>query len=226
MGRSIKDELLDSGVVPGLVIFVVVALVIMLMVALAYFAETAHAASIPVEAQRHRSTLIRSARMEWGLSAPVATLAAQVQVESRWRDGQVSPVGAQGLAQFMPATTRWFGGLRPDLGRADAWNPGWALRALCAYDRWLYERVRGNTACDRVAKALGGYNGGLGWVYKDEALAARLGLDPGSWDAVASVNAGRAQAAKRENVQYIERNRALEPLYAAWGPGCAVLEVR
>lgn len=193
------------------------------------WAARAHAAdTIPADMQRHRSTLIRAAHLEWGLRAPVATLAAQVWQESRGREDARSPVGAQGLAQFMPATTRWFGGLRPDLGKADAWNPGWALRALAAYDHWLYERVRGNTACDRMAKAQGSYNSGLGWTYKDEALAAKTGLDPGLWDSLAAVNAGRSRAAKMETNVYIVRIRALEPLYvrAAWGLGCAVLEER
>jgi soluble lytic murein transglycosylase-like protein len=190
------------------------------------FATPAHADTIPADMQRHRSPLIRAAHLEWGLNAPTARLAAQVWQESRGREDARSPVGAQGLAQFMPATTRWYGGLRPDLGRADAWNPGWALRALAGYDRWLYERVRGATPCDRMDKAQGSYNSGLGWTYKDEALAAKVGLDPGLWRSLAAVNAGRTAVAKRETNIYVERIRALEPLYRPWGPGCAVLEVR
>lgn len=210
----------DSGF--GLAIFMLG----MLLLAIFAMCMEAHAESIPAAAQQYRSVLIRAARVEWGLSAPTATLAAQVHAESRWRADARSPVGAQGLTQFMPATTRWFGGLRPDIGPADAWNPGWALRALAGYDRWLYERVRANTACDRMAKAQGSYNSGLGWTYKDEALAAKVGLDPGLWVSLAAVNAGRSREAKRETNIYVERIRALEPLYirALWGPGCAVLE--
>ncbi len=208
----------------GLAIFVLG----MLLLAIFAMYMDAHAESIPADMQRHRSVLIRAARLEWGLSAPVAALAAQVHTESRGRVNARSPVGAQGVAQFMPATTRWFGGLRPDLGRADAWNPGWALRALAAYDRWLYERVRANTACDRMAKAQASYNSGLGWTYKDEALASKVGLDPGLWESLAAVNAGRSREAKHETNIYVERIRALEPLYnrANWGPGCAGLEGR
>ncbi len=181
--------------------------------------------TIPAAALRHRATLVRAAHFEWGLNAPVATLAAQVHVESGWREGLTSPVGARGLTQFMPRTEKWFGGLRPDLGRPDALNPAWAIRAMCAYDRWLYERATANTPCDRMAKALGWYNGGEGWGRKDETLAVRQGLDPGSWDDLVKVNAGRSKAAKHENILYVERNRKLEPLYIRgnWGPGCAVL---
>lgn len=176
-------------------------------------AGIAHAEAIPAAAKQYRSVLVRCAHLEWGLSAPVARLAAQVQQESRWREDARSPVGAQGLTQFMPATTRWYGGVRPDLGKADAWNPGWSLRAMAGYDRWLYERVRGSTPCDRMDKAQGSYNSGLGWTYKDEALAARVGLDPGLWDSLAAVNAGRTRAAKHETNLYVERIRELEPVY-------------
>jgi len=62
---------------------------------------------IPDEAQRQRSTLIRMARAEWGLDAPVAAFAAQLQQESGWQADAVSRVGARGMAQFMPSTARW-----------------------------------------------------------------------------------------------------------------------
>lgn len=62
---------------------------------------------IPTAAEQYRRTLVRSAHAEWGLSAPIATFAAQVHQESRWRADARSPVGAQGLAQFMPGTAEW-----------------------------------------------------------------------------------------------------------------------
>ncbi len=186
--------------------------------------EAKAAERIPAAALKYRSEVIRATRAEWGLNAPVARIAAQVNAESRWRENARSPVGARGLAQFMPATEQWYGGLRPDLGKADAWNPGWSLRAMAGYDRWLYERVRGATPCDRMDKAQGSYNSGLGWTYKDEALAAKTGLDPGLWDSLAAVNAGRTVAAKWETNIYVKRIRGLEPVYLPFGPGCAVLE--
>jgi len=194
------------------------------------WAGLAHAESIPPQAQRYRSVLIRAARMEWGLNAPTATLAAQVHQESRWRENARSPVGAAGLTQFMPATAKWLGDLRPDMGAADPWNPGWALRALAAYDHWLWDRARAATPSDRMAKALSGYNGGESWVQRDETLAARQGLDPLRWwGNVEVVNAGRSASAWDQNRGYPERIiRVLEPLYraAGWGLGCAELEAR
>ncbi|WZB64465.1 lytic transglycosylase domain-containing protein [Achromobacter xylosoxidans] len=47
------------------------------------------------------------------MDAPVSTFAAQIHQESAWRPGAVSAVGAQGMAQFMPATSSWIAGLSP-----------------------------------------------------------------------------------------------------------------
>lgn len=186
-------------------------------------ARVAGAAEIPRQAQAHRALLVRAAHHGWGLDAPVATLAAQVHQESGWRADALSPAGAQGLGQIMPATAAWLPEIAPGLGAPDAWNPGWSLRALVAYDRWLWERVRAADDCQRMAKALAAYNGGLGWVRRDERLAGARGLDPQQWwGNVETVNAGRSAAAKNENRQYPRRILlTLEPVYAAagWGAG-------
>lgn len=186
-----------------------------------------HAASVPAAAEQHRRTLVRAAHAEWGLGAPVATFAAQVHQESAWRVNARSPVGAQGLAQFMPATADWMAEIYPrSLGPAQPYNPGWALRAMVAFDRWLYERNQAVSECDRWAFVMAGYNGGNGWVNRDRRLASAKGADPLAWfDSVERHNAGRSAANFRENRHY---PRAIllrwEPMYAAagWGPGvCA-----
>ncbi len=181
----------------------------------------AHAEPIPAAAQRYRSEVIRAARCEVGLDAPVAVFAAQVEQESGWNPQAVSPVGARGLGQFMPGTARDMARTRPDLGPASPTNPGWAIRALVAYDLANLKRIRAASPSDAMAKALAAYNGGLGWVYRDEALAARQGLDPARWwGNVELANAGRSIAAKRENTGY-PRQILLrrQPKYLAWGPG-------
>lgn len=197
-----------------------IAAALILLAALALPGEVG-AEGIPRAAAQYRSILVRAARFSWGLDAPVATMAAQVHQESGWRADAVSPAGARGLAQIMPATAAWLPEVAPHLGAADTWNPGWNLRALAAYDRWLWDRVSACDGCHRMAKALAAYNGGLGWVQRDERLAAARGLDPAQWwGNVENVNAGRSAAAKRENRGYPERIlRVLEPLYAAWGRG-------
>lgn len=181
------------------------------------------AESIPRAAYQYRDILIRSARATWGLDAPVAVLAAQVHTESRWDAAAVSPVGAMGLAQIMPGTAAWLPDVAPALrGKTPApYNPGWALRAMCEYDLWLWERVGGATDCDRISFALSGYNGGLGWVRRDRAKARDKGLDPELYAAVAPVNAGRSRAAWTENRDYVRRIMDRQTLYLTWGPGVA-----
>lgn len=190
--------------------------------------------AIPHEAYRHRADLVRSARLAWGLNAPVATFAAQIHQESAWRADARSPVGARGLAQFMPATERWIAGAYPrELGEGTALNPTWALRALTRYDRWIWERVptatatvtatstanppqppffKGGGECGRMVATLRGYNGGLGWVQKE----ARSGRP---------CEAFRSAASCRENLDYPRRILwVLEPAYvrAGWGYGSCV----
>ncbi|RZS86055.1 transglycosylase SLT domain-containing protein [Pigmentiphaga kullae] len=183
----------------------------------------AAAADVPRAALAYRDDLVRNARYAWGLNAPVATFAGQIHQESTWRPDAVSAVGAQGLAQFMPATAAWISRLYPALAENRPYNPAWALRALVTYDRWLFDRIRARDDCERMAMALSAYNGGLGWISRDQALASSLGLDPLAWfSSVERVNAGRSAANWRENRAYPDRIiRRHQPLYAAagWGPG-------
>lgn len=168
---------------------------------------------IPHDAARHRADLTRSARLAWGLDAPLATFAAQIHQESAWRADARSHVGAMGLAQFMPETERWIAGVYPrELAEADAGNPVWAMRAMARYDRWIWERVSfssGVSDCRRMAATLRGYNGGLGWVLKEARTAQPCEVF-------------RTAAACRENLDYPRRILGvLEPAYvrAGWGNG-------
>ena len=185
----------------------------------------AHAAevTIPRAAEAHRATLVRAAHATWGLDAPVSVFAAQVHTESWWRNDTVSHVGAQGLAQFMPSTAKWLPSVAPETGRPAPFNPGWSLRALCVYDKWLWDRVAGRNDFERMAFTLSAYNGGLGWVQRDKRKARAQGLDDRVWfHAVETVNAGRSRAAFAENRQYprrILKERQHAYIRAGWGPG-------
>lgn len=189
--------------------------------------QPAYADSIPRAAEQHRRTLVRAAHAEWGLDAPIATMAAQVHQESMWRVNARSPVGAQGLAQFMPATADWMAELYPhSLGPAQPYNPGWALRAMVQFDRWLYVRNQAISECDRWAFVLSGYNGGNGWVNRDRRLASAMGADQLAWFGhVERHNSGRSASNFRENRDYPRKILLRwEPMYAAagWGVGvCA-----
>lgn len=178
---------------------------------------------VPRAAQQYQRLLIRSAHSHWGLDAPIATMAAQVHQESAWRPDARSPVGAMGLAQFMPGTADWFAGLYPaQLGENTPYNPAWSLRALVLYDRWLYARVRGVTNCERWAFVLASYNGGLGWVQRDQRLAVAAGDNPAVWFGSVERYTSRADWARRENRHYVRVIlHRWEPLYvrAGWGHG-------
>lgn len=189
--------------------------------------QPAAAQEVPRAAEQYRRDLVRVAQHGFGLGAPVATLAAQIHQESGWRPHVTSHAGAQGLAQFMPATATWMAELYPrQVGPAQPFNPGWSLRAMVAYNQWHLDRIQAASPCEKWAMALAAYNGGLGWINRDRRLASASGADPLTWfNSVERYNAGRSAANFRENRNY-PRNilTRWEPLYVAagWGPGvCA-----
>ena len=105
----------------------------------------------PVTAQSPASyapALQRSAQ-HYGLSP--ALLEAVVWQESRWHDGAISPKGAIGLTQLMPATALALG--------VDARDPIANLDAGAHYLRLLLDHFSGD-----VVKALAAYNAGVARV--------------------------------------------------------------
>lgn len=185
---------------------------------------------IPRAALQYRSELIRSSRMVWGMDAPVAVFAAQIHTESWWRNGTVSSVGAQGLAQFMPSTAKWLPSVAPETGTPAPFDPRWSLRACVTYDKYLFDRIASRrdgrlTEWNRMAFTMSAYNGGLGWTNRDRTKAAQSGLNPDIWFGhVEQANAGRRASAKRENqryVQFILRERQQAYVKAGWGRGVA-----
>jgi soluble lytic murein transglycosylase-like protein len=198
----------------------VLALLLVLLCALLAFAAPLAQAQAPQAAQQYRALLVRTAHMAWGLDAPIAVFAAQVHQESAWRPGAVSHVGAQGLAQFMPATTRWIGGVDPALASRQPYNPGWALRALVTYDLWLFERAPAHYAPrDRMWVALRAYNGGLGH-WQREAASTGLAQPSRTQVDAACGKARRAPVHCAENLGYPHRILVvIQPRYLTWGPG-------
>ena len=88
-----------------------------------------------------------------------ALLAALVWQESRWDAAAVSPKGAMGLTQLMPATAR-------DLG-VDPKDPNANLAGGARYLRQLLNTFKGD-----VVKALAAYNAGSGRVFKANGVPA------------------------------------------------------
>ena len=196
------------------------AVLLVALCALAALAPLMAHAQVPQAAQKHRALLVRTAHAAWGLDAPVAVFAAQVHQESAWRPDAVSHVGAQGLAQFMPATTRWIATQSPDLAAQQPYNPAWALRALVTYDRWLYDRTPAHyLPRDRRWVALRAYNGGLGH-WQREAASTGLAQPTRAQVDAACGKARRAAVHCKENLGYPHRILVvIQPRYLQWGPG-------
>lgn len=97
---------------------------------------------------QYRSTIVDASR-RWSVSA--ALIAAQLEAESGFDPRAVSPVGAQGIAQFMPATAAAYG-LR------DPFDPNAAIDAQAHLMSDLLERFAS------VPLALSAYNAGEGAV--------------------------------------------------------------
>ena len=173
----------------------------------------------PLAARQYRNELTREARAVWGLTAPVATMAGQIEQESGWRPDVCSPY-ACGLTQFTPATATWISGLYSNLAMTDVFNPSWAIRALVRYDHLLHRGFE-NTATerDRWAFTLSSYNGGAGNLRREIRLcSARVICNPTKWANVSAINS-RALWAFRENRGYV--NTILDRrqfTYSHWGP--------
>ncbi len=125
------------------------------------------------------ATLIEAAALRHRLHPEL--LAAVARVESGFDVRAVSPKGAGGVLQLMPATARRF-------GVRDRFDPAQNVEAGARYLSWLLDRYG-----DRVDLALAGYNAGEGAVdrhsgvppYRETLLyvhkvlehAARYGLE-------------------------------------------------
>ena len=83
---------------------------------------------------------------------------AVIQQESQYNAKAVSPVGAQGLMQMMPATAERF-------GLKDPFDPAANVEAGTKYLKWLLDRFDGD-----VSLALAGYNAGEGSVDKYQGV--------------------------------------------------------
>lgn len=115
---------------------------------------------------------------------PAGFLTRLIWQESSFRPGAISPVGAQGIAQFMPGTAR-------ERGLANAFDPEQAIPAAASFLLDL-KRSFGN-----LGLAAAAYNGGPGRV--SAWLAGRGGLPDETRDYVVRVTGRSAEdwAARR-----------------------------
>jgi soluble lytic murein transglycosylase-like protein len=102
--------------------------------------------------------LIRAAAREHGLTP--ALVAAVAAAESAFDAQALSPKGAGGVMQLMPATARRF-------GVRDRFSPEQSLRGGAAYLRWLIDHFG-----DDLTLALAAYNAGEGAVQRARGVPA------------------------------------------------------
>lgn len=101
---------------------------------------------------------------------------AQMWQESNFNPRAVSPVGAQGLMQVMPATAEEMGFPPP------VFEPGRNINAGVKYLNWVRDRFKSSlTTVNRLWFTLASYNAGYGHLLDAQRLAKELGLDPNVW---------------------------------------------
>jgi len=98
-----------------------------------------------------------------------ARLAAQLYQESQFEPDARSTAGAQGIAQFMPATWQIHGLDANSDGKTDPWDPEDAIPSAAAYDCHLAEIV-GEVPGDLVANMLAAYNAGPNAVLEHQGI--------------------------------------------------------
>lgn len=180
------------------------------------------AAEIPEACRVYQRRITQEAHNTLGIDAPVSTLAAQIQQESACRATALSPVGASGLAQFMPATARDMSDRYRQLGPPDPLDPRWAISAQMLYMRELTRSTPGRTECDTWAFGLSAYNGGISWIRRDQARARERDKPPDIWfgSVEFTPDSRRSVAAIRENRGYPRRILlTITPIYVAGGYG-------
>src|SRR5262245_23255143 len=136
---------------------------------------------------------IHQAAVASGISPKIAF--GLVRAESSFRPSAVSPVGAVGLTQVMPATARW---LKPGTTRSDLMEPKTNLNIGFTYLKHLIDRYDGNEKL-----ALTAFNRGPGTV--DRALKRGRNPDNGYYDKV--VTGSSSKHVSLMNAKFGKRKR-------------------
>ncbi len=126
----------------------------------------ASSSSTPAQASAPSSVSGYIQQAAQGTGLPVSVVAAQVEVESNYDPGAISPAGAEGPYQFMPSTWATLGF---PAGQEFDWGP--STQAYITFMRMLLAWSGGN-----VQQALAAYNAGqanwqVGLGYADQILS-------------------------------------------------------
>ncbi|MEL7139140.1 MAG: lytic transglycosylase domain-containing protein [Pseudomonadota bacterium] len=149
--------------------------------------------------------LIKTAASEHGLPPPF--FARLIWKESRFDAKALSPKGAQGIAQFMPATAKL-------VGLADPWDPAQAIPASASHLRDL------RNALGNWGLAAAAYNAGEGRV--DRWLRGRSGLPGETRDYVYSITGEPAEFFRKRAARMPDRPLAKNTSFDA---ACAALPI-
>ena len=103
-----------------------------------------------------------------GISVPL--LAAQIDAESGWSPSAVSPAGAEGIAQFLPATFTAYARNDDGTGNVSPFNPVDAVMAMGRYDCALLADVSGLTGQTPTSLMLAAYSAGVGAVLEFKGI--------------------------------------------------------
>ncbi len=122
-------------------------------------------------------TICRRENIDWRLVAAIA------YNESKFNPYMVSPRGARGMMQIMPAVARQFKVPAEEVMDPEQ-NITLAIKLIKTLEKSL--RIAPGTDFDnRTSLILACYNGGIGHVLDARKLAAKYGKNPDSWDDVA-----------------------------------------
>lgn len=165
--------------------------------------EVKRDARIPALAYRLKRVVRAETNYYWGLNQSATVFYSQIHQESNWNPEAQSKY-ASGLAQFTPQTAEWISKLyAKDLGENKPLDARWAIRACLKYDKFLYEKfIQSYSSDDRWRFTLSSYNGGYGWVLKDQKLTESKGRDSSKWICNVEHYSNRAQWAFKENRDY------------------------
>ncbi len=127
---------------------------------------------------------------------------AQLWQESLLNPNAMSPVGAKGIAQFMPGT--WSDIIKqmgfPD--NASAFDPDYAIPACCYYMSKLYNKwTAPRPKYDRYALTLSSYNAGFGNLIKAQKLSGGSNLYCNIIEKLPNVTGDNA----KETINYVDK---------------------
>ncbi|MDO5674801.1 MAG: transglycosylase SLT domain-containing protein [bacterium] len=139
-----------------------------------------------------------------GRSFDMRWIKAQIMAESEYRPHAVSPVGARGLMQLMPGTSK---DVARELGIPDnPFDPYINIMMGIYYLRKMWNIFRRERDLERLRFAFAAYNAGAGNIIKAQMRADERGYPTDKWASIAKVLASVTGAANaRQTTRYIAK---------------------